>query len=73
MTPDISASEEATFRGMCEANGVGEERCECALERATEQLEPPVFRRSLANLLERDGVLSADLAAIFQACVNDGF
>jgi serine/threonine-protein kinase len=70
---EISDTERATFRTMCEGNDVSEARCECALERAGEQLEPAAFRADLADMVEQDGVLSPELAAIFEACVDDGF
>ena len=69
----ISASERTAFRDQCLANGVNAGRCDCVLGRAVENLTPDEFRAGLAQLLEEDGVLNNDLAALFDECVADGF
>ncbi len=69
----VTAGEQATFRTLCEANGVGAGRCGCALTRAVDQLDAELFRSNLAVMVGQDGALGPELNTIFQACVDDGF
>jgi serine/threonine-protein kinase len=68
----VTATEAERFRNECVDNGVSEERCGCAIERALAELTTEQFREGLAQIEQTDA-LSADLTNIFNSCVDDGF
>jgi hypothetical protein len=68
----LTEIELVAFRNACVSEGVPEPRCDCAIERATAELEPRVLRRGLREILERDGALTDELVVRFQACQDDG-
>lgn len=69
----VTAAEQAMFRSLCDSQGVGTERCSCALTRSLDQLDAESFRTSLDFMVRTDGDIDATITAIFDSCVADGF
>ncbi len=67
----VSAAEVREFEDLCAANGVPGSRCECASERASEELTPEQFRANLELMGGEDGALTEAVTVIFEDCVDE--
>ncbi len=70
---EITVAEINEFTQRCNENGVPENRCQCAIDRAVDELTAEEFRANLALMANQGGAVTDPVAKIFQACIDDGF